>query len=70
MSGGFCHIVLQLVETGYEPTVQRCTDEYLFGLSPPSGQPIDKTEGAWPATWGYGTVGVTKKAAQKVLVKG
>ena len=27
MSGGFCHIVLQLVETGYWATVQRCTDE-------------------------------------------
>jgi hypothetical protein len=52
MSGGFCHIVLRLVETGYEPTVQRCTDAYLIGSSPPGGQPIDETEGASPATSG------------------
>jgi hypothetical protein len=66
MSGGFCHIVLRLVETGYEPTVQRCTDEYLIESSPPGGQPIDKTDGTKPATSGCGTVGASQKAAQKV----
>ncbi len=45
MSGGFCHIVLRLVETGYQATVQRCTDEHLTGSIPLRGQHIDKTDG-------------------------
>lgn len=57
MSGGFCHIVLRLVETGHRATVQRCTDGYPIGLFPPDGQPIDKAEGVEPATSGRGSVG-------------
>ncbi len=41
MSGGYCHIVLRLVETGLQATVQRCTDASLTGSSPPGGQPIE-----------------------------
>jgi len=70
MSGGFCHIVLRLVETGYRATVQRCTDEYLNGSFPPGGQPIDKTEGVSPATSGCGPVGAAHEGHAESLVKG
>jgi len=46
MSGGICHIVLRLVETGYRATVQRCTDASSTGSLPPGDQRIDKTDGA------------------------
>ena len=70
MSGGFCHIVLRLVETDYGATVQSCTDEYLTGSFPPGGQPIDKTEGAGPATSGCGLVGAADEGHAESLVKG
>jgi hypothetical protein len=45
MSGGFCHIVLRLVETGYTPPFSAARtiplpDHFPFGI-----QPIDKSEG-------------------------
>ncbi len=67
MSGGFCHIVLRLVETGYRATVQRCTDESLIGSYQPGGQPVDKAEGVKPATSGGAAQSEPLiKAAQKV----
>jgi hypothetical protein len=49
MSGGFCHIVLRLVETGNWATVQRCTDESPTGSSPPGEHHIStRPYGAQP----------------------
>ena len=65
MSGGFCHIVLRLVESGYRATVQRCTDESPPDKSPPGGQPIDKTDGVEPATFGGGSVEAAETPCRK-----
>lgn len=48
------------------PSVHCCTDEAPTGSRPLDGQPIDKTEGALPATSGCGPVESAKAAAQKV----
>jgi hypothetical protein len=49
MSGGFCHIVLRLVESGYRAPFSAARTNPQTGSSPLDGQPVDKTGVVWPA---------------------
>ena len=65
MSGGFCHIVLRLVEIGYTPPFNAARTIPSSDHFPSGRQPIDKTEGASPQPPGAAPSELLKTAAQQ-----